>query len=482
MRLRYQLFLTLLLTSATLIAIMVAFNTWNFNRGFSNYVIDNEKQRLKPTINQLAYAYDRYKSWDWLKNDRQALDGFLDPVRRNLRDGRDLGNRRDGQTGRARRDQEVLGGEQQRPTPNRAPPRPGGPRPRILLADENHIPLLGDNEPPKNVVWVPINWEDTTVGYLGIREPNGLPGELDLVFASQQLRSFAYTAVAMFLLSGLIAVALSSRIVKPILNLSRAVGHISGGDFQQRIENNSQDEIGDLSRNINQLARTLERNLKARQQWMAEISHELRTPVAILQGEIEAIQDGVNPLDQKAIESLHAESTRLGRLIDDLHELTLSDMGALNYQMEPLNLFDLVEQRVQSARPLTSEHKLSVSLNKRTPIIVQADPQRLAQLIDNLLQNSVRYTDEGGAIEVSLSRKAGNAILEWVDSSPGVTAEQLPNLFEPLYRTEGSRSREFGGSGLGLSIVEKIVTAHQGQINAFHSPLGGLGIKVMLPI
>ena len=459
MRLRYQLFLTLLLSSATLIAIMYAFNAWSFNRGFTDYLIDNEKQRLKPTLAALADAYQQKGSWDWLVNDKRELQNFLEPERRD-RKRRDPPRKKNKQSG------------------------PGRSNTKFQLADKDLTLLIGSDSQRSRVIWQNIIVNEDTVGYLGFREPRGLPGDLEQVFASQQLRGFAYSAVAMIVLSGLIAIALASRIVKPILKVNNAVGHITGGDYQQRIENTSRDEVGDLSRNINHLARTLETNLQARQQWMAEISHELRTPVAVLQGEIEAIQDGVNPLDQAAIDSLHSETTRLGRLINDLHELTLSDMAALNYQMRSLDLLELIESRLHSAKALTDQQQLAVQISGK-PANINGDAQRLSQLIDNLIQNSIRYTDTGGTIEVSLKPAADNPdelVLEWADSSPGVSDDQLPRLFDPLYRGEDSRSREYGGSGLGLAIVEKIVSAHQGELEAFQSALGGLGIRVRLPI
>lgn len=457
MRLKYQLFLTLVISSAALISLMYAFNSWSFNRGFSNYIVDNEKRRLAPTIEALGEAYSEQQSWDWIKSDPQVLNKILGPSRRD--------------------------GRRSRPTRGGNSPGSDTPERRILLVDENRKLVFGRSKNANDVVWLAIPVDGAAVGYVGIREPRGLPDELDTLFAKQQLRSYGYAAIAMLILSALLAIGLASRIVKPILRINKAVGHISGGDYSQRIEANAKDEIGDLSRNINQLALTLEKNLSARQQWMAEISHELRTPVAVLQGEIEAIQDGINTLDDAAIDSLHTESTRLGRLIDDLHELTLADMGALDYRMEPVDLSDLIERRLEAGSALISKHGMTVARTGfESPATIEADPQRLAQLFDNLLQNSVRYTDEGGRINIHISKTEEFVLIDWSDSSPGVADEQLPKLFDPLYRAEESRTRTAGGSGLGLSIVKKIVDAHQGRVEAYHAAIGGLGIRVYLPV
>jgi two-component system sensor histidine kinase BaeS len=265
--------------------------------------------------------------------------------------------------------------------------------------------------------------------------------------------------------------------------VNKAVSRISRGDYAERLDVLRRDEIGDLARNINRLAVTLDKNLGARQQWLAEISHELRTPVAVLQGEIEAMQDGVIPIDKSAIASLHGESLRLSRLIDDLHDLTMSDIGALSYRFEPLDLTRVIKERCDAGMAPAMTRCISITRQcPDEPLMVRGDRQRLVQLLDNLMQNSIRYTDPGGSIHVCVSRQSDDALISWQDSTPGVSDVQLPKLFDPLYRTEESRGRDTGGAGLGLSIVKKIVDAHEGRVEAAHSPSGGLAIHIQLPL
>ncbi len=456
MRLKYQLFLTLLLSSILLIALMAAFNSWSFNRGFSNFVIENETQRLTPLIAELETAYSKQQSWDWIRKNPESAKALFREHHR-------------GRTG-------PRGSDRKRQSDRKRPPL------GLYLRDADKVMLLGPESVPKSTIWHPITYNDSTVAYLGFREPKGLPGGIENVFAAQQLRSYAYAAAAMVLLSVLLASVLASRIVKPILKVNTAVGHITAGEYDHRIDEAGRDEIGDLSRNINQLALTLEKNLSARQQWTAEISHELRTPVAILQGELEALQDGVAELDDSAIASLHAESLRLSRLIDDLHELSLSDLGALNYKMDELDIVALTQQRLHESKSLCSQYGLSIACeSEQDTLIINGDKQRLVQLIDNLLQNSLRYTAKGGAINIRLRGSDDSVVVVWEDTAPGVTEAELPHLFDSLYRAEDSRSREHGGSGLGLAVVAKIVEAHSGKIEAYHSPTGGLGLRMWLP-
>lgn len=457
MRLQYQLFLTLLLSSVVLIALLAAFNSWSLNQGFSDYVVENEKQRLLPVIGDIAEIYGRKKNWQWVEEQPELL-------RRVLRDARNQGQASN------------IGSDKSRPRPRNSN------RQRLLLIDANRELLMGRELPSSDVVWQPITLDSTVIGYLGIREPRDLPGELEKAFVSQQLKSYGYAALAMVVFSALLALALASRIVKPILTINSAVKSLTGGRYQSRINARRKDELGVLSADIDQLAYTLESTQNARQQWMAEISHELRTPVAVLQGELEAIQDGVHRPDAAAINSLHAEALHLGRLIHDLHELTLSDVGAMAYHMEATDVAQVLEQRLALGKSQLEAARLSISLNTSDAVsTIQADAQRLAQLFDNLLQNSIRYTDEGGRIDVKLSHQAAYVIIDWQDSAPGVSDDQLPHLFNLFYRAEQSRNRASGGSGLGLTIVRKIVLAHQGQIEATASNIGGLHIRVQFP-
>jgi len=211
----------------------------------------------------------------------------------------------------------------------------------------------------------------------------------------------------------------------------------------------------------------------------SEISHELRTPVAVLRGELELLQDGIRPFDKHSVASLHSETLRLGRLIDDLNTLSMAQASGIEYQMDSLNLTALLENHLEKYRD--SIQGIEIKIHAEKNLWLQGDKQRLTQLLDNLMQNSIRYTDVPGSISVELTSTNNTIHLTWQDSAPGVSNDSLQRLFEPLYRDEQSRSRALGGSGLGLSIVQKIVQAHSGSVLADQSALGGLKITVKLP-
>jgi two-component system sensor histidine kinase BaeS len=213
---------------------------------------------------------------------------------------------------------------------------------------------------------------------------------------------------------------------------------------------------------------------------MADIAHELRTPVAILKGEIEALSDGVRTVNEGMTRSLQEEIDHLSSLIDDLQTLALSDAGALNIQQESVDLQSLVEQCSEAYRDRLAGRgiDLQVMTEKQE---VNADPQRLRQLLQNLLENSIRYVEEDGLVRVQQRAVNGGFELVVEDSGPGLTEKQRSRVFERFYRVDGSRSRAGGGTGLGLSICRNIAEAHSGRIEAIQSSLGGLKIRIEIP-
>ena len=223
------------------------------------------------------------------------------------------------------------------------------------------------------------------------------------------------------------------------------------------------DELGKLASDFNLLALTLEKNEQARRQWVADISHELRTPIGILRGEIEALQDGVRQADADALQSLQSETLRLGRLVDDLYQLSMSDLGALNYCKSDLAAFELVKEVVESYRHEFLQRNIRLQLSGKGDFRVFGDGERLRQLFTNLLDNSLKYTDEGGLLKIETHAGRQHLIIDFMDTSPAVPEEALERLFERLYRAENSRNRETGGAGLGLSICRNIVEGPPGE-------------------
>lgn len=354
---------------------------------------------------------------------------------------------------------------------------------RIVLMDKNKDILFGPSNQPETMKFTPLKQSSEVVGYLGLIPQQKVIDDLQLRFVEQQKKSFGIIALAMAILAAMLSIPLAKQMVKRLKALAGATHQLAAGHYETRLEAGSVDELGQLTDDFNTLAKTLEHNEQLRHQWFGDISHELRTPLAVLRGEIEALQDGIRPATPEALASLHSEVMRLGRLVDDLFQLSMSDIGALTYRKEELNLSQLLGESVDTIHHEFASKKITITKKwtDENDFILVGDPDRLHQLFDNLLNNSLKYTDPGGKLDISLSLSKDKVTIHFQDSAPGVDFSELHKLFDRLYRVESSRNRTSGGTGLGLAICRNIVEAHDGDIAAESSELGGLLIKIRLP-
>ena len=512
MRLHIQLFLTLLVASALLIAMLFAINSWTFSRGFSAYVAQT---RLTPLVSELVFLHEEDDGWPWAESGRSRADGSRRPPQQWLElvatfvveRGQDrvradeggseavdrINNAENAEGDESSRSSDRDHSQRASRAERRSQRENRGREDRVrrvaaglVLADGNQQSFFG-NLSSSQLNWLPIEGdtsegEKKTLGYLGYRKNRRFEGLLHDAFERSQRKIFAVAAIGMALLSALLSFPVARRLVRPIADINTAVGSIRNGSFDTRLNLNRKDELGDLSSNINSLAETLDANQSARQRWIAELSHELRTPLAILKGELEALQDGVRPLGQDAINGLHDQSRQLSRLVDDLHTLSISDIGALDYRFQNCEIGPILKDFVEARRLDAESSSLKLSLHIEGDPVVRLDRGRFEQLVVNLFQNSLRYTEAGGKIEIDVRKRGQQVWFSWSDSAPGVPAHQLSELFEPFYRTDSSRSRATGGSGLGLAIVKRIVDAHNAEIVALDSKLGGLELQVRFPV
>lgn len=331
---------------------------------------------------------------------------------------------------------------------------------------------------------VPIIFDEQTIGWIAVIQREIFTGKLTKSFFKQQLNNFYWIAAWAALFSFVVAALLVRHFLQPLKNLGLSVQALQSGDFNYQIQVKGQDELAELSKTFNNLTNTLKLQKHSREQWIADISHKLRTPIAVLVSEIEAIEDGIRQLGPKYIKSLHEQVMNLSRLVDDLYQLSLSDAGVLTKNAEQVNLTRLLDNIANQNELRLAEKNIHLKrcydLSQVT--LLQADPDALSQLILNLFENSYRYTDPDGKLKLTLSQSLGTVELIIEDSAPAVPDDALPKLFERLFRVDKSRSRANGGSGLGLSICQNIVKAQGGVIAANHSPLGGLKIKITLPV
>jgi len=285
------------------------------------------------------------------------------------------------------------------------------------------------------------------------------------------------TGAALFL-----AAILISQVLSPLRLLARATERIARGDLTQRVRLRARDEFGQLGDSFNRMIDNLRRSEQVRQTMTADIAHELRTPVTIIQGNLEAILDGIYEPTPETIAPIYEETLHLGRLIDDLRELSLAEAGELPLHREPTDPVALTNQVVDTiASALEDGPQLSVTADPGIPE-VSIDPMRIRQVIVNLVSNAIRYTPKEGNINVELHRLGNKLEISVSDTGPGISPEDLPHLFERFYRGDRARARASGGSGLGLAIAKQWVEAHGGRIWAANIPGGGARFTVELPI
>jgi len=316
-------------------------------------------------------------------------------------------------------------------------------------------------------------------------------GEVRLAFSSggfspaeRGLRSAVVRTVGiaagLAVLVALVASVLMTRlVVRPLGRLSRAAQAIGAGVKGVRIgPGMGPGELSDLSAAFDAMAVSLDRAEELRRGMVADVAHELRTPVAVLQAETEALVDGVRPPGIEALSSLHDETLRLGRMVEDLQALASADAAGLSLQRHRVDLAEVAAQAAQALaeRFHSAEVRLDLSL---TPVTVWADPQRLSQVVTNLLANASKYTPAGGDVHISVRAEGDLARLEVTDSGPGVSPDERDRVFERFYR--GGAGLRTGGTGIGLAVVKQLVEAHRGEVSIEEGPRGGASFVVLLP-
>lgn len=477
----------LLITFALLSVVLVISTVWMtrvaFQQGFVNYLNLQTTQNLDYVSQILADLYAETNSWDELAGNaflwREMVDIRRPPPRRPIDQ---LLPKRFDPSG-------FLEGEPQLDNLIRSFGGAENPLDRsfsdltLLDTEANWIGGRQLHGSEGEMLSTSVLHLGQTVGYLTIPRAAGVEAQLDRTFVEGQLRISIWIAILALVFVLPLALYIGARLLAPIRGLTRGVRNLTRGGYGSHINVERDDEFGQLARDFNRLSSTLHANQTAQKRWISDISHELRTPVAVLEGEIYAILDGFRKPDTKGMESLAAEVKRLGRLIDDLHQLSKSDAGDLSYRMEALNIKQVLEQVKQTFDRRMGEADLICELKlDQENALIFGDESRLNQLFSNLLENACRYTDGPGKILIEQHYLAGQVMLIVSDSAPGVTDTELPQLFDRLYRVEQSRNRASGGSGLGLSICRNIVNAHGATLEADHSDLGGLKMTLTMPL
>ncbi|MBN3857509.1 HAMP domain-containing protein [Paraburkholderia sp. Ac-20340] len=454
-----KLFAAMLVVNVLVIGAMAVGAQISFERGFLGYLEHQEIKRLESSVGPLGMAYRDHGSWDFLLENRSLWHEIMRPY-----------------------------------APASYPVSSHAPLPRLpvssLIGTNTRFTLLdaqgryvfgnpsfADSSPRR-----PIVVSGKTVGWLLMVPFERATEAGDLRFQKTQRESSWIIAIAATLLAILTTLWMARALASPLRRIASATHTLAGGDLSARVPTVSSGDIGQLERDFNHLAQTLESTERMRSALVADISHELRTPLAVMSGEIEAIEVGVRPVSVEAVRSLGGEVKRLSRLVDDLYDLSLADVGALRYHHEQTDVCETLRAALRRGARRLSDAGLTLHASlPDAPLWVRGDERRLQQVFTNILENALRYVDCGGAVFVSAREDASTVRIEFDDNGAGVADAYLPSLFERFYRVEASRSRATGGAGLGLPICRGIVEAHGGHIDAARAPQGGLRIAIELP-
>jgi two-component system sensor histidine kinase BaeS len=474
LRLAHTLSLTLLAFTAVAVLALGGLTAWHLRNGFGEYLAARDVQHFERFVGIVEARMAREDGEGELMAGRMDMRGLLDELNPRPEPPPSL-----------------------RGLPGMSPPPPGlnpdaFPN-RVQVLALNGSVLIG---PPRidlidsgPVVERRVNANGRVVALARMRPAPTVRTGAEARFLRDQYTLMAAGGLGLIVLALLTAIWLARRWTQPLAAVQAATQRLAQGELTMRLADGPalagrSDEIGDVVRNVNRMAEGLQQLEGARRRWLADISHELRTPLTVLLGDIEALHDGVRPLRPEAIAVLHDEVLRLNRLVDDLHLLAISDLQTLPCQMADDDAVVMMQRLLGRFEGRARAAGLSLSLDLRgdmKSLSVQWDAGRIEQLLDNLLENSLRYTLAPGQVQVRLARVDTRLHVVVEDSAPGVPAEQLSQLFEPLYRGDAARHGGSGGSGLGLTICEVIAKAHGGQLVASASVLGGLRLTLDLP-
>ena len=538
-----RLFLTVLLTTLVIITLSLGVLHWTMQKNFTKYVADVEMQKLDHLISNLAGVYSVYHDWGnaiqaqilqiegqadpddydrlshwWLRrqydialqqryfeehtfvnlpatlaradqgkplldqeelrwlelnlpSEYQPFEGLKFPLKSNENAFRPP-DRKEGQAQNKLKESNKK--KQFISMPDRL-----GLSSRLSLYDAKRQFVVG--EPSSDQIsYRPIIVNDKVVGYLGLKPVLDQDDALSINFFSNQKR-YLFLVYGLTILASLIAaLLLATYFKKPIQRLLNGTRELTQGNYQHKVKINRNDELGDLSNELNQLAEILDQHETSRRQWVADTSHELKTPLAVLQAQIEAMQDGIRKATPEHLDAMMRQVSSLKKLTQDLADLAQADAQQLKCYVTAVNPWDVIVQEVENFKPKFEQANLKVSVQGDAPVL-QLDTDRFKQIVVNLLSNSIRYTELGGEIQIH-TEQTETAWSLYVDDSPyGLTDEQLRHLGERFYRVDDSRTRSTGGTGLGLALSCKIAQALGGHLRFEHSPLGGLRCKLTFP-
>ncbi|MCF7875694.1 cell wall metabolism sensor histidine kinase WalK [Candidatus Bipolaricaulota bacterium] len=356
----------------------------------------------------------------------------------------------------------------------------------VLTSDEGSVvadtagDLMGNSsQAALNLKIATLGEADNPSGFLYLKDRKR--SELEKIFLSSVNNSITFAAIISVLAAIFLTLIYSRRTLKPIKDITSAAERIEHGNLDQEVDVRSRDEVGKLASAFNSMAEELKKQERLRKNMVSDVAHELRSPLTKIHGYLKAIKEGTMETNEKAINSLYRNSRLLKRLVDDLHDLTMAEAGRLNLDKQPILLDDIVSRVVESINLRLEEENIELNTESNGEILLNVDPDRIHQVLLNLLENAIVHSPEGGTIQLDTELTDNQVEISISDEGEGIPKEDLPHVFDRFYRVDRSRSRTTGGTGLGLTISKELVEAHEGKVEVRSEKGEGSTFTVTLP-
>ncbi len=441
----FKLILAFIAISVISTLLVVLFTRWRSNEEFRSFLIEQNRPTM---VTAFSNYYQEHGSWDGISASNLALQ--QPPLSRPQFDQGPFS---------------VVDGNGQ-----------------IVLAGQGY--QMGQSIPASEVAaGIPIQVNNQTVGTLLVNRTAFRINTSGTTFLNRINLQTILSGLTAILIALLLAIVLSRTLTRPIRELTAAAQVTSQGSLPQQVPVRSRDELGQLATSFNRMSADLARSLNLRRQMTADIAHELRTPISIILGHAEAVHDGILPASTENFEIIREEAQRLEHLVDDLRTLSMADAGELKLSLRSYPPARLLQDVQKIFNHQARQKKITLAINAVPDLPeIDIDPERMKEVLGNIVDNALRYTPEHGRIELSARTFDQRVEMRVKDSGPGVAPEELDRIFERFYRTETSRAREEGGSGLGFAIAKSLVEKHNGQIWAESKAAEGLTVVIQIPI
>jgi two-component system, OmpR family, sensor histidine kinase BaeS len=316
------------------------------------------------------------------------------------------------------------------------------------------------------IVWLSVDYLAANYFVTLMKQYSISPVASHEMFLHSVHRYLIWATLAALVLALTCSFLMMRRVLGPLTQMSNITRKIAAGDYSSRVPIRSQDEVGKLGTAFNRMADSLQAIENLRKTLIIDVAHELRTPLTNIQGYLEALLDGVVPPSEENFRLLHEETLRLVDLVESILRLARADAARADLRKTKIDVVDLIHQVLETFRPQLYAKQLKVDLRVDRDSLLYADPQKLSQVLGNLLQNAVQYTQPGGTVRISTELAQGETKVVFANSGGDLSDKDLPFIFERFYRGEKSRSRAHGGAGIGLAIVKELIEAHDGRVGA----------------